>query len=249
MTIHEYTAWLEKLLSISSFHDISLNGIQIDAPERELKKVGFAVDGVGATIDKAAEENCDILVVHHGLFWGKPLSITGSHYRRVKKALDSSLLLFAAHIPLDANIPYGNNAQIALALGMKEFDGFGEWDGKKIGVKGSLPFPMTMDEIMLLLGGRGGMVIPGCRKDKIESVAVVSGSGSGDVMDAVKEGVDLFITGEVHHEVYHEALENGLSVLALGHYRSETYGVKALERLTRKKYSVDTVFIEAETGL
>jgi putative NIF3 family GTP cyclohydrolase 1 type 2 len=69
------------------------------------------------------------------------------------------------------------------------------------------------------------------------------------VRDAVKEGVDLFITGEVHHDVYHEAEENGLSVLAFGHYRSETYGVKALQRLTEKKLGIETVFIDAETGL
>ena len=249
MTNHEYTLWLFNLLSISSFHDISLNGIQIDAPDRDVKKVGFAVDSAQFTIDKAAEENCDILVVHHGLFWGKSIAITGSHYNRVKKALDASLLVFAAHIPLDANIPYGNNAGIALALGMKEFDGFGEWEGKKIGVKGRLLFPMTIDEIKLLLLSPDAYVIPGSKKEKIESVAIVSGSGSSDVKDAINEGVDLYITGEIHHEVYHEALENGLSVLALGHYRSERYGVKALERLTQKKFGLETLFIEAETGL
>ncbi len=249
MTTHEYTAWLEDLLSLSSYRDISLNGVQIDAPEKELKKVAFAVDAAGVTIDKAASNNCDILVVHHGLFWGKPIAVTGSHYRRLKSALDSNLMLFAAHIPLDGNIPYGNNAQIALSLGMKEFDGFGEWDGKKIGVKGSLPFPMTVEEVALLLKAPDATIIKGCRKEKIETVAIVSGSGSSDVADAVKEGVDLFITGEIHHEVYHEAMENNLSIIAMGHYRSETYGVRALERLTRKKFNIETIFIDAETGL
>ena len=199
MTIKEYIRELETLLDISSYSDISLNGIQIDTEDRELKKVGFAVDACYQTIDEAVKNNCDILVVHHGLFWGSPLAITSSHYNRVKRALDGGLLLFAAHIPLDANIPYGNNAQIAISLGMKEFDGFGEWKGKLIGIKGKLPFPMTIGEIKALLGVKHSVFINGNGKEKIESVAIVSGSGSSDTEDAAKSGVDLFITGEIHH--------------------------------------------------
>lgn len=249
MKIKEYVSELETLLDISSYSDISLNGIQIDTEDRELKKVGFAVDACYETIDEAVKNNCDILVVHHGLFWGSPLAITSSHYNRVKRALDGGLLLFAAHIPLDANIPYGNNAQIAISLGMKEFDGFGEWKGKLIGLKGKLPFPMTIEEIKALLGVKHSVFINGNGKEKIESVAIVSGSGSSDTEDAIKSGVDLFITGEIHHEVYHQAMENGLNVLAFGHYDSETFGVKALKRMTEKRYNVETTFIDVETGL
>lgn len=249
MTIKEYVSELETLLDISSYSDISLNGIQIDTEDRELKKVGFAVDACYETIDEAVKNNCDILVVHHGLFWGSPLAITSSHYNRVKRALDGGLLLFAAHIPLDANIPYGNNAQIAISLGMKEFDGFGEWKGKLIGLKGKLPFPMTIEEIKALLEVKHSVFINGNGKEKIESVAIVSGSGSSDTEDAIESGVDLFITGEIHHEVYHQAMENGLSVLAFGHYDSETFGVKALKRMTEKRYNVETTFIDVETGL
>lgn len=249
MKIYEYADEISSLLSIPSFKDISLNGIQIGCSDREIRKAGFAVDACWDTISRAVEAGCDILVVHHGLFWGRPIAVDGAHYERVKKAIEGDMMLFACHIPLDASVPYGNNAQIALTLGMTQFDGFGEWEGKLIGVKGSLPFPMTLEEIMLLLRCEDPVIIPGCRKERIETVAIVSGSGSGDVGDAIKAGVDLFITGEVHHEVYHEAMEGGLSVLAFGHYKSETYGVRALERLSAKKYGLETVFIDSETGL
>ena len=44
-------------------------------------------------------------------------------------------------------------------------------------------------------------------------------------------------------------MENGLSVHAFGHYDSETFGVKALKRMTEKRYNVETTFIDVETGL
>ena len=115
MTVNEFGAELYRRLSISDFpFDMSLNGFQINGPDRELRKAAFAVDASFCTIDKAAEASADILVVHHGLFWGSPIAITDAHYRRVKRAVDSSLSLFACHLPLDAHPLYGNNAQIAL---------------------------------------------------------------------------------------------------------------------------------------
>ncbi|MBQ0072195.1 MAG: Nif3-like dinuclear metal center hexameric protein, partial [Spirochaetales bacterium] len=60
---------------------------------------------------------------------------------------------------------------------------------------------------------------------------------------------DLLITGEVSHQYYHMAMEAGLSVLAGGHYKTETFGVKALEKLTREDFGIETTFIDMETGL
>ena len=114
MTVKEYADYLSNLLELSEFNDFSLNGIQIEGEDRELKRAAFAVDATYETISKAAEENADILVVHHGLFWGEPIAISGIHRNRVKCALDNNLFLFASHLPLDAHSLYGNNAQMAL---------------------------------------------------------------------------------------------------------------------------------------
>ena len=235
MTVNEFGEELWKRLSIEDFpFDISLNGFQIQGPDRELRKAAFAVDASFATIDAAAEASADILVVHHGLFWGSPIAIRDAHYRRVKRALDSGLSLFACHLPLDAHPLYGNNAQIALTLGMT-----------------SLPFPMTVPEVARLLGftAEGGVHIIKAGKDMVETVGIISGGGAEDVEQAIAEGLDLFITGTAEHEIYHTVRENGINFLSGGHYRSEVFGVKALERMARKEFSLETVFIDAETGL
>lgn len=251
MKVSEYTKDLYDLLDISSFLDISLNGIQIGGDDREIKKVAFAVDACYETIDKAVKENADILVVHHGLFWGEPISITGSHYKRVKRAIEGDLTLFACHLPLDANVPYGNNYQIAEKLGIENGQMFSKYKGREIGIIGDLPYPMTPEEIRdRLFSPKAKMtVIPGSKKEKFERVGIVSGGGSDSAMDALNGGADALITGEVKHEDYHGAVESGISIVALGHYQTETFGVKALEEYTHKKYGLETVFIESETGL
>lgn len=250
MLINEYTKLLSDRLDIASFDDISLNGVQIESENREIKKVAFAVDACFATIDQAVNEGADILVVHHGLFWGKPIAITGGHYKRVKRAIEGNLTLFAAHIPLDAHPVYGNNAQMAIRLGMREFDPFGTWRGKYIGVKGKLPFPMSVEEVAALLDFNpllSDMLIN--REEKVESVGIISGGAGEDVVDAIDEGLDLFITGDIGHENYHIAKEAGIDVLGGGHYKSEIFGVKALQRMSEKELGLKTTFIDVETGL
>ena len=252
MLISEYGKELWTRLDISSFpFDRSLNGFQIECPDREIRKAAFAVDAAAETIDRAVEEGADVLVVHHGLFWGEPVAIRNAHYRRVKRALDAGLSLFAVHLPLDAHPLYGNNAQMALRLGMTSFDPFALYHGKYIGFRGALPFPMTIPEIARLLGfsADGGMDVLKFGPDMISTVGIVSGAGGDDVEAAIEEGLDLFITGVAPHEIYHTAKENAMNVLSGGHYRSEVFGVKALERLTKGEWGLETVFIDAETGL
>ena len=159
-------------------------------------------------------------------------------------------MLFGVHIPLDANEKYGNNAGIADALKLEDRVGFGDWKGKEIGVKGNLKEPKTLKEISDILGFDWNKVriINPNNKVAFSSLAIVSGSGSGEIDEAVEQNVDLFITGEIKHDIYWKAYEAGLSVLAGGHYRTETFGVKYLMKMT-ESLGVECMFVEEDTGL
>ncbi len=239
------------LLDVASYDDISLNGLQIAMSDKEIKKVAFAVDASMDTITAAADSNADLLFVHHGLFWGSAIAISGMHYHRVKKALDNDMGLFACHIPLDAHPLYGNNAQMALRLGMTSYDPFGEWRGKNVGFKGKLPFPMTCPEIARLLGFsyENGLRTVSFGKDMVETVGIISGGASSDVRDAIEQGLDCYVTGEVEHSDFSLIKESNMNVIAGGHYQSEVFGVKAMMRYTEKELGIESVFIDAETGL
>jgi dinuclear metal center protein, YbgI/SA1388 family len=230
--------------------DISLNGLQAGDERAEVKKIAFSVDATLDTIEKAAASGADMLFVHHGLFWGAPVAITGNHYRRVKALIENNLSLYACHLPLDAHLGMGNNFQMGLALGIRDFDPFCYYKGEYIGVKGKLPFAMSAKEISALLGfapSTGLRIIDG-EKRKIESVAIVSGSSSSDVVTASNAGVDAYITGEFKHEYVSYAREKGITVIAGGHYQSETFGVKAVMRMVERELALETVFIDSPSG-
>ena len=67
--------------------------------------------------------------------------------------------------------------------------------------------------------------------------------------DAIEEGIDLFITGESYHGVYHDCLESKLNMIAGGHYSTEVWGVQAVMRHCISELGIDAEFIDIPTGL
>lgn len=252
MTLNDFDTWLNNFLHKEDFPaDPSLNGIQIQnsAPAvKQIKKVAFAVDACEETALEAAKAGADILVVHHGLFWGACQTITGSFYKRVSAFIKNDLALIGYHIPLDANNPYGNNYGLALQLGMTKLEPFGFWRGMAIGVKGELPSEMTLQELAKSARLEKA-VLHQFGKKTVRSVGIISGGAGEDVEQAVSENLDVFITGEFAHEQFHYAQEMGINVIAGGHYATETMGVTLLKQKIEKELGLATVFIDLPTGL
>jgi dinuclear metal center YbgI/SA1388 family protein len=246
----ELVAYLNEYLQIESFlaSDSSLNGLVVGGEDKKIGKIGYAVDACQASFDQAVRENVDFLLVHHGLFWGAPLAVTGSHYMRLATLIKHDINLYAAHLPLDAHPEIGNNIQIAKALGLEEIEAFSAYKGQTIGYKGILKEPKTLKEIANRLGYEKTVLLP-FGKEKIQTVGIVSGGASRNVSDALSDGLDLYITGEVEHESYHVALEGGINVLGGGHYVTEIYGVRALAEHLRERFGLEAVFIANPTGL
>ncbi len=253
MTLNTIVQFLDSVLPIEDVAriDYSLNGLQVGRSDLQVKKAAFAVDACMAAFTRAAEEGADLLCVHHGLFWGKPLAVTGEHYRRIKFLLDHDLALYAAHLPLDMHMEVGNNAGLADALELHNREPFGMYHGIKIGIKGELNEALDIDTVLKKIGLNRdtalGVLEFGRRE--IKSVGVISGGADKEVSQAILEGLDLYITGELSHQVYHTCLESGINLVAGGHYHTETYGVRKLMQVLKDECDIETVFIDVPTGL
>lgn len=253
MNIKDFDLWIKGILNIDEMSriDVSFNGLQVGREESELKKIAFAVDASQETFNRAIDAGADLLFVHHGLYWGRVIPITGDFYKRIAMLINNDLALYAAHLPLDMHPELGNNAGLAKALKLKNVEPFGIVKGVNIGLKGTFEKAMTRDEIVnILFGGWDNSVkmLP-FGKDEIRSIALISGDAPFELHQAIDEEVDLYLTGEASHVLYHTALEAGINVIFGGHYATEVYGVKLLADRVSRELSLDTVFIDVPTGL
>jgi len=252
LNIYSINDFLKNLLDPESMTDVAINGIQVDNDGSEVSKIAFTVDASYASVEKAAEEKCNLLITHHGIFWGKVEPITGTHRSRLKRLLDENIGLISYHLPLDAHSEYGNNIQIIKKIGVKSPEKFAPYKGNLIGYIGNLDKTLCIDEIALKIGlnlGAKGVNYLGFGNNGIKKVAVVSGGAGDNVFDAIRSDADLFITGDSYHELYHVALENKINVLFAGHYFTETFGVKALMTKIEEEFGLKTVFLDIPTGL
>lgn len=227
----------------------ALNGLQVEGRSGEVTRVAAAVDVCEATIEMAAEQHADLLLVHHGLFWGGPRPLVGPAYRRVAALIDSGVALYAAHIPLDRHPDVGNNAVLARLLGLEVRGDFGSYRGASIGVWGELD--VHRDELTGKLGailGAAPRLLP-FGPERVRRVGVVTGAGGSLIPQAAAAGLDTYVTGEGQHWTYFDAEELRLNVFFAGHYATETVGVKSLAEHLSAKFSIPWVFLDHPTGL
>jgi dinuclear metal center YbgI/SA1388 family protein len=253
MDLNDLDSWCRSILEIDALAKIddSLNGVQVGRSGGPIELVAFAVDACAESIRRAAAAGAQVLFVHHGLFWGGASRLEGGLLERLRLLLDADMALYACHLPLDKHPELGNNACLARMLGLKDIRGFGLYHGVEIGLRGVLDPPLGLDEIVhrvLPDGSRPRTLIPGS-KAEISSLALVSGGAAMEAFQAIDAGLDLYVTGEPSHTIYHAVLEGGMGFLAAGHYATELWGVKAVaERLSREA-GIKTLFIDLPTGL
>ena len=231
--------------------DNSLNGIQVDNDGGEIGKIAFGVDASLETFERAAAVGAGMLFVHHGLFWGAPLSLKGNHRQRVKFLLDHNICLYAVHLPLDQHPQMGNNAVLADLLGLENKEPFGLYHGRKIGYKGVFPQPMTTEQAAQKIAfvNRPPLGVYSFGKKENVICAVASGGCANEARQAIEEGVDLYVTGEMSHQVYHDCLEGKINMIAGGHYSTEVWGARAVMRHCAEELHIDVEFVDVPTGL
>jgi len=242
--------YLGKYFNINGIDDACANGLEVDGVKK-IEKVVFMVDASEEGFKKAVDCSADMVIVHHGLFFGHIKNITGNLYKRIKVLTDNNISLYAAHLPLDVHPVLGNNAQIAQLLSLKNVKTYSLGRFDDIMTIGDLPSSLQWDDFLAETNKRFNTKSRFIKfgPDKIKKVAVISGSGCEAVELSAELDADVFITGESKLSSYHTAKESGISVVFAGHYKTEVFGLLALMKNIGEKYPISVEFIDIPTDL
>jgi dinuclear metal center YbgI/SA1388 family protein len=243
-------SYLDDYLRIGEVADEphALNGLQVENGG-DVHHLAVAVDACQATIDQAAERGADLMLVHHGLYWGGLVPLVGRHYRRFSALVRHNIALYSAHIPLDRHPEVGNNVVLARRLGIEVRGWFGDYRGSPLGAWGELELSREAlaERLESVLGSRP-RILPG-GSERVRRVGVITGGGGSMIGEAARSGLDAFVTGEGRHSTFAEAEELGVNVYYAGHYATETLGVRALAEHLAERFQLPWSFIDHPTGL
>lgn len=247
---------LDEMLSIRAITDYppALNGLQV-GHRGPVIRIAAAVDCSRRTIELAAADGANFLLVHHGLFWNGLQPLTGAHEARVRLLLEHDIAVYSAHLPLDAHETFGNSRLVAEELRLLPTAGFAKHEHVHLGVRGEGP----IDTIELVERVRAWATplghhtvasrIPDGHRTRRWAICSGSGAQPETLKEAYAEGIDTLIVGEGPHWSAIDAEEHGLVIVYAGHYATETTGVRALAAQVAQRFSLPWAFLHAPTGL
>ncbi|CAE6516057.1 MAG TPA: Nif3-like dinuclear metal center hexameric protein [Nitrosomonas nitrosa] len=237
--------YLNQLLDIPRFHDYCPNGLQVEGRTH----IHNLISGVTASLDflnNAVAMDADAVLVHHGYFWrGEDPALRGMKYRRIALLIKHEINLFAYHLPLDAHIELGNNAQLGKKLNFMTKGYFGE---QNLAVYGQPIHELTLQQLEAQISSTlvRKPVIIGDPAKSIRRVAWCTGAAQSYFEEAIRLGVDAFITGEISEQNVHAARESGVAFISAGHHATERYGVQALGEHIAQQFNIDHQFVDSD---
>lgn len=243
MLLNELRDYNASLLQTNLFKDYCPNGLQVEG-HAKVQRIATAVTASQTVLDEAIAWGADAILVHHGYFWrNEDATIVGIKKRRIAQLLRNDVSLLAYHLPLDAHAELGNNAQLGKLLGLVEQGRFAE---QNMVWQGALDQPQTLAQFGLKIEqslqrkpqiiGNGGKII--------RTIAWCSGGAQGYFEQAVAQGVDAYLTGEISEQNFHLANETGVAFIAAGHHATERFGIQALGAHLQNKFGLEHRFFD-----
>ena len=244
---------IEKMAPVSLKEDYDNVGIMVGDPNQSIKKVLFALDCTNEVIEEAVQNKCDMIIAHHPLFFRKTKSIVKGELLgdKVFKLIKEDITLYACHTNLDS-AQNGINETIVKMLGFNSGEIIEPHDRNEnkdcgIGRIIRLNDSISLDEVIKRI--KNNLKIDNLRvakgREKINTIAVINGSGQDFFNVAERLGADCIITGDTTYHFVSDYKELGVNIIDAGHFGTEfVVFLKTLEFL--KEEFKDIEFIDSK---
>ncbi len=230
MKIKQVLSALERFAPLPLQESWDNAGLQLGLTEAEVSGALLCLDVNEEIVDEAIRKGCNLIVSHHPLLFRGLKQICGQDYvqRCVIKAIKNDIVIVSMHTNMD-NARDGVNWKMAERLGLVNSQFFAQKvvDGIEAGsgVVGELPEAMAAQGFVELVKRQFDVQCALCNEllqRPIRKVALCGGAGDFLLPDALREGADAFITGEMHYHQYF-GYEQQIQICVIGHYQSEQY--------------------------
>jgi dinuclear metal center YbgI/SA1388 family protein len=242
MKIIDIIQHLESVAPPKYQEDYDNSGLISGNTDAECTGVLVSIDCTENLILEAVKKNCNLIVSHHPLIFHPLRRITpdSGPSRSLIAAIRSDISIYAIHTNLD-NILEGVNARIADKIGVVNRKILApKTDNPNVGsgISGDLKSPVSEEQLLGLL--KDVFRIPVIkhsllRGKNVSRVGICGGAGSFLIPNALKIGVDFFISADIR---YHDFFEgDGEMVIAdIGHFESEQFTMDLLHDVILEKF-------------
>lgn len=239
-TVSDLIAALETRIDPAQGAPWDVIGLQLGNPTDPVRSIGMCHEVTDEVLDWVEEQPLDMLVTYHPLLFEPVTSLISGRgpAGRAHRLVRLGVSLYVVHTAFDV-CPGGAADQLAIAFGLTDIEPLGATasgmvDETKIGRVGTLSKSMTLADVCTKTESVLGPVqlrISGTSTALVERMAVVPGSGSSFIDQAVAADADVLVTGDVSHHRMAHAVDRDLLIIDAGHAATERPGMERLAGL------------------
>ena len=240
MILKEIIDIIENWAPIENAESFDNVGLLVGDPSINVNKALITIDTLENVIDEAIENKCDLIISFHPIIFIGLKNLTQKTYveRVVRKAIKNDINIYSIHTNLD-NHPKGVNHQISQQLSLLNTKILIPKEHSKTGMGMVGELETGLNELDFLKYVKEKMNTNAIKHSsftnkKIKKIAVLGGSGSFAIEEAINRNVDCFITADLKYHDYFKA-ENKILLVDIGHYESEQYTKQLILNLLTKK--------------
>lgn len=233
-------------LSLQESYDNA--GLQVGNPDMPVSAVLLCLDVTEDILREAIERECNLIVSHHPLIFKGLKHLTGATQteRIVESAIRNGISIYSAHTNLDA-ASEGVSAEIAHTLGLTDIRPLmpeGPKGDTGLGIFGIIKPTPKIEFLRRLKEDFGVKSLRYSSQSPqivVRKVAICGGAGASFIPDALRQGADVYVTGDLK---YHDFTTYGLDLLLadIGHYESELCTMRIFSKIIRSSYPNCQVF-------
>ncbi len=222
MTVRELYRYLDEKIPRSLSCAWDNDGLMVCPDgDRPVRRVLVALDVTAATVAHAIEGGYDVIVSHHPMIFKGLRAINDENYiaDKAMTLIRAGVAVMSFHTRLDA-VAGGVNDTLAALLGLTDVEIFGEEGIGRIGtLDGELSLADFASRVKSVLNAPAVAFADGGRP--VRCVAVLGGAGGDDVHAAYAAGADTYVSGTLGYHDLTDAPEEGMSLIAAGHFYTE----------------------------
>ena len=246
MRINRILKIIEDVLPAGTAMDGDRIGLQVQAGKTDVRKLLFTLELNDKVIEEAVSLDIDCIITFHPLIFMPLTSIRDNDRvgRLCTKLISSLIALISIHTNFDA-FSEGTSKILADRLQLQVVD-FLEpdrsYENYGMGVMARPSSPIKAVELLERVASVCNSPIRYChgRKELIENIAIVGGSGTSFLNSVIANKADAFITADVTYHKFHQV--NGeIMMIDPGHYEMEQFVPMGLMEILKKKFGDEEI--------
>lgn len=239
---------LEQLAPLSLAADWDNVGLLLGDRDADISRVLTCLTLTPPVAEEARQDNRQLIIAHHPILFRavKRLTADNPEGRMLLSLAQAGIAVYSPHTAYD-NSAAGINQQLAELLELTEVrplqpqaDGAGTVENSSVGVgrTGVLSQPVSLVGFARLVEQRLKTLVQyvGPATQPVQRVGILCGSGGELLTEAIRQGCDVFLTGEARFHSCLEAESRGIGLVLAGHYATERPGMERMAEVLKSHF-------------